>query len=187
MSLYDLFSGNSYSGSLSLVESTEFWDSQKDGYYDELIQLTPPLSPVPVASCIISTPSHTFPPSLPDVMAIPASLKLTSLASNNDINNSPSLPGVPKTAAEPSRFLDVVKSTSNVKLDDDQEIIPDDFTQDIDEQSVSIRGDTDLLLRHISSSGLPLKLRPPTLSDGNYWYDAMADQVKNNFDNLYQN
>ena len=48
-----------------------------------------------------------------------------------------------------------------VKLDDDKETI-------------------DPLLKHISSAGLPLKFRPPTLSDGNCWYDAMADQVKNN-------
>ena len=173
MSIYDLFSGNSFSGSLSLVESTEFRDSQKDGYYDELNQLTPPLSPVPAESCKISTQSQPFPTSSPDVMAIPASLKLTSLvvASNDDVNNNLlSLSGVPNTA-------DV----------DDQETIPNDFIQDIDDQSVSSRGDTDPLLKHISSSGLPLKLRPQTPGDGNCWYHAMADQVKNNFDNLYQN
>ena len=173
VSIYDLFSGNSFSGSLSLVESTEFRDSQKDGYYDELNQLTPPLSPVPVESSNISTQSQPFPTSSPDVMAIPASLKLTSLvvASNDDVNNNLlSLSGVPNTA-------DV----------DDQETIPNDFIQDIDDQSVSSRGDTDPLLKHISSSGLPLKLRPQTPGDGNCWYHAMADQVKNNFDNLYQN
>ena len=173
VSIYDLFSGNSFSGSLSLVESTEFRDSQKDGYYDELNQLTPPLSPVPAESCKISTQSQPFPTSSPDVMAIPASLKLTSLvvASNDDVNNNLlSLSGVPNTA-------DV----------DDQETIPNDFIQDIDDQSVSSRGDTDPLLKHISSSGLPLKLRPQTPGDGNCWYHAMADQVKNNFDNLYQN
>ena len=71
-----------------------------------------------------------------------------------------------------------------VKLDDDSETNPDD---DCDELSVSIREHIDPLLKHISSAGLPLKFRPPTLSDGNCWYDAMADQVKNNFDNLYQN
>ena len=173
MSIYDLFSGKSFSGSLSLVESTEFRDSQKDGYYDELNQLTPPLSPVPAESCKISTQSQPFPTSSPDVMAIPASLKLTSLvvASNDDVNNNLlSLSGVPNTA-------DV----------DDQETIPNDFIQDIDDQSVSSRGDTDPLLKHISSSGLPLKLRPQTPGDGNCWYHAIADQVKNNFDNLYQN
>ena len=112
---------------------------------------------------------------------------MTCSCSNDDINNNiPSMPGVPDTAAEQSRFLDVVIGTSEEKLDD-QETIPDDFVQDFDEQSVSIRGDTDPLLKHISSTGLPLKLRPPTLSDGNCWYDAMADQVKNNLDNLYQN
>ena len=173
VSIYDLFSGNSFSGSLSLVESTEFWDPQKDGYYDELNQLTPPLSPVPAESCKISTQSQPFPTSSPDVMAIPASLKLTSLvvASNDDVNNNLlSLSGVPNTA-------DV----------DDQETIPNDFIQDIDDQSVSSRGDTDPLLKHISSSALPLKLRPQTPGDGNCWYHAIADQVKNNFDNLYQN
>ena len=173
VSIYDLFSGKSFSGSLSLVESTEFRDSQKDGYYDELNQLTPPLSPVPAESCKISTQSQPFPTSSPDVMAIPASLKLTSLvvASNDDVNNNLlSLSGVPNTA-------DV----------DDQETIPNDFIQDIDDQSVSSRGDTDPLLKHISSSGLPLKLRPQTPGDGNCWYHAIADQVKNNFDNLYQN
>ena len=173
VSIYDLFSGNSFSGSLSLVESTEFRDSQKDGYYDELNQLTPPLSPVPAESCKISTQSQPFPTSSPDVMAIPASLKLTSLvvASNDDVNNNLlSLSGVPNTA-------DV----------DDQETIPNDFIQDIDDQSVSSRGDTDPLLKHISSSALPLKLRPQTPGDGNCWYHAIADQVKNNFDNLYQN
>ena len=35
----------------------------------------------------------------------------------------------------------------------------------------------DPLLEHIEASGLPLKLRRPTLNDGNCWYDAAADQV----------
>ena len=73
--------------------------------------------------------------------------------SDDDINNNyPSCPADLDTApaAEPSIFLGVVKGTS------------------------------DPLLKHISSAGLPLKFRPPTLSDGNCWYDAMADQVKNN-------
>ena len=69
-----------------------------------------------------------------------------------------------------------------VKLDDDNETIPDDFIQDCDELSVSIREHIDPLLKHISSAGLPLKLRPPTRSDGNCWFDAVADQVK--FDNF---
>jgi len=47
-------------------------------------------------------------------------------------NDFPSLPGVadPAPSAEPSRFLDIVKGTSKMKLDDDQETIPDDFIQD---------------------------------------------------------
>ena len=75
--------------------------------------------------------------------------------SDDDINNNyPSCPADLDTApaAEPSRFLGVVKGTS------------------------------DPLLKHISSAGLPLKLRPPTRSDGNCWFDAVADQVK--FDNF---
>ena len=38
--------------------------------------------------------------------------------------------------------------------------------------------ETDPLLEHIEASGLPLIMRRPTLSDGNCWYDAVADQVK---------
>ena len=34
------------------------------------------------------------------------------------------------------------------------------------------------LLRHIEKFDLNLILRPPTLSDGNCWYNAMADQVR---------
>ena len=47
-------------------------------------------------------------------------------------NDFPSLPGVadPAPSAEPSRFLDIVKGTSKMKLDDDQETLPDDFIQD---------------------------------------------------------
>ena len=47
-------------------------------------------------------------------------------------NDLPSLPGVqdPTPASEPSRFLDVVKGTAKMKLDDDQETLPDDFLQD---------------------------------------------------------
>ena len=37
--------------------------------------------------------------------------------------------------------------------------------------------ETDPLLEHIESSGLPLRMRRPTLSDGNCWWDAVADQV----------
>jgi len=51
---------------------------------------------------------------------------------NMKANDFPSLPGVPDPApaAEPSRFLDVVKGTSKMKLDDDQDTLPDDFIQD---------------------------------------------------------
>ena len=37
--------------------------------------------------------------------------------------------------------------------------------------------ENDPLLEHIESSGLPLRMRRPTLSDGNCWWDAVADQV----------
>ena len=35
----------------------------------------------------------------------------------------------------------------------------------------------DLLDKHITESKLPLIRRKPTLSDGNCWYDAIADQM----------
>ena len=38
--------------------------------------------------------------------------------------------------------------------------------------------DPDPLVEHIRDSGLPLKMHPPTLSDGNCWYNAMADQIR---------
>ena len=38
--------------------------------------------------------------------------------------------------------------------------------------------DPDPLVEHIRGSGLPLKMRPPTLSDGNCQYDAVADQIQ---------
>ena len=50
----------------------------------------------------------------------------------------------------------------------------DDMSGDEDIEEVP---DTDPLLNHIASSGLPLRLRRPTLSDGNCWWDATADQV----------
>ena len=37
--------------------------------------------------------------------------------------------------------------------------------------------ETDLLEEAIKESGLPLIKRSETLSDGNCWYDAVADQV----------
>ena len=47
-------------------------------------------------------------------------------------NDFPSLPGVPDpvTNTEPTRFLDVVKGTSKLKLDEDQETLPDEFISD---------------------------------------------------------
>ena len=58
------------------------------------------------------------------------------------------------------------------------ERIHDDVLGQVEDEA-EVEIDTDPLLEHISSTGLPLKLRPPTLSDGNCWYDAMADQVRN--------
>ena len=51
-------------------------------------------------------------------------------------NDFPSLPGVPDpvTNTEPTRFLDVVKGTSKLKLDDDQDTLPDEFISDELEQ-----------------------------------------------------
>ena len=47
-------------------------------------------------------------------------------------NDFPSLPGVPEPQpnTEPARFLDVVKGTSKMKLEDDQETLPDDVISD---------------------------------------------------------
>ena len=46
-----------------------------------------------------------------------------------------------------------------------------------DENVIEVVPDTDALLEHITTSGLPLRSRRPTLSDGNCWWDASADQV----------
>ena len=58
-------------------------------------------------------------------------------------NDFPSLPGAPDpvTNTEPTRFLDVVKGTSKMKLDDDQETIPDEFISDEVEQENSVEAD----------------------------------------------
>ena len=53
----------------------------------------------------------------------------------------------------------------------------DDPLGDEDDDPIEEVPDTDPLLDHITSSGLPLRLRRPTLSDGNCWWDATADQV----------
>ena len=53
----------------------------------------------------------------------------------------------------------------------------DDPFGDEDDEHIEEVPDTDPLLDHITSSGLPLRLRRPTLSDGNCWWDAIADQV----------
>ena len=45
------------------------------------------------------------------------------------------------------------------------------------DEDLEVVPDTDPLLNHIATSGLPLRLRRPTLSDGNCWWDATADQV----------
>ena len=52
-------------------------------------------------------------------------------------NDFPSLPGVadPAPAADHNRFLDVVKGTAKMKLEDDQETLPDDFIHDDVEES----------------------------------------------------
>jgi len=51
---------------------------------------------------------------------------------NMKTNDFPALPGAPDPTPsnEPSRFLDVVKGTAKMKLDDDQDTIPDDINQD---------------------------------------------------------
>jgi len=48
---------------------------------------------------------------------------------NMKTNDFPALPGAPDPTPsnEPSRFLDVVKGTAKMKLDDDQDTIPDDM------------------------------------------------------------
>jgi len=53
---------------------------------------------------------------------------------NMETNDFPALPGAPDPApaGEPARFLDVVKGTSRIKLDDDQETLPDDLIPDQD-------------------------------------------------------
>ena len=58
-------------------------------------------------------------------------------------NDFPSLPGVPDpvTNTEPSRFLDVVKGTSKMKLDDDQETLPDEFISDEVEPENAVEAD----------------------------------------------
>ena len=45
------------------------------------------------------------------------------------------------------------------------------------EEEDCLLGESDLL-RHIEKFCLNLTVRPPTVSDGNCWYDAMADQVR---------
>ena len=59
-------------------------------------------------------------------------------------NDFPSLPGVPDPApnTEPARFLDVVKGTSKMKLDDDQDTLPDDFIADEVEPEPAVEQDS---------------------------------------------
>ena len=62
-----------------------------------------------------------------------------------------------------------VTKVDNLKSD----VINDDvITLEEDEDS------EDLLMKHIREMKLPLVRRRPTLSDGNCWYDALADQVQ---------
>ena len=62
---------------------------------------------------------------------------------NMKANDFPSLPGVPDpvTNTEPTRFLDVVKGTSKMKLDDDQETLPDEFISDEVEPENAVEAD----------------------------------------------
>jgi len=48
---------------------------------------------------------------------------------NMETNDFPALPGAPAPppAADPTRFLDVVKGTAKIKLDDDQETLPEEL------------------------------------------------------------
>ena len=63
---------------------------------------------------------------------------------NMKANDFPSLPGVPDPApnTEPARFLDVVKGTSKMKLDDDQDTLPDDFIADEVEPEPAVEQDS---------------------------------------------
>merc|ERR550532_2194355 len=62
---------------------------------------------------------------------------------NMKANDFPSLPGVPEPQpnTEPARFLDVVKGTSKMKLEDDQETLPDDFISDEVEPEHAVEAD----------------------------------------------
>ena len=52
-----------------------------------------------------------------------------------ETNDFPALPGAPAhaPAQEPSRFLDIVKGTAKMKLDDDQDTLPEDLSPPYDE------------------------------------------------------
>ena len=54
-----------------------------------------------------------------------------------ETNDFPALPGAPAPppAADPTRFLDVVKGTAKIKLDDDQEVLAEDLCNSIYEES----------------------------------------------------
>merc|ERR1719282_1677708 len=56
---------------------------------------------------------------------------------NMETNDFPALPGAPAPppAADPTRFLDVVKGTAKIKLDDDQEVLAEDLCNSIYEES----------------------------------------------------
>ena len=67
---------------------------------------------------------------------------------------------------------DIVGEDNDDNDDGPEEVIGGDNVVDVDDD------EADQLLEHIRQSGLPLRLRDPTRSDGNCWYDAVADQVK---------
>ena len=76
---------------------------------------------------------------------------------NMKANDFPSLPGVqdPAPAADNPRFLDIVKGTAKMKLDDDQETLPDDFLQDQDVEDAGVRSVTDPASESASVSPRP--------------------------------
>ena len=53
-----------------------------------------------------------------------------------ETNDFPALPGAPAPppAADPTRFLDVVKGTAKIKLDDDQETLPEELCNSLYEE-----------------------------------------------------
>ena len=60
-----------------------------------------------------------------------------------------------------------------MSIDNDKNTISDSSTDNIDPNNST----KDELYEHIERNNLPYTARPPTRSDGNCWYDAIADQV----------